>query len=78
MMVLAAMHAGSPMAAAAAKELAAPAAGPVGALVLVAMKGGPTGGWGLTTAVAPMAVHAGAPTAKTTPIVHSREAATVA
>jgi hypothetical protein len=65
---------GAPTMVAAFKEPTAPAAGPVGALESATIKGGLAEGWGHTVAVALMMVPARAPTAETSPMMHSREA----
>jgi hypothetical protein len=49
--------------------------GLAGALTPATKKGRPTGGWGHAAAVAPVAVHAGAPATTMAPTTRSREAA---
>jgi hypothetical protein len=71
--VLTTVLTGAPTAAAAAKEPTAPTAGPAGALMSAATKGGLTEGWGRAAAVpaVPLA-------AATTPVTRSRVAEAVA
>jgi hypothetical protein len=60
------VHAGAPVATAAAKE----PTGPTEALTPATTKGGPTGGWGRVMAMAPVVA--------TAPMVHSRQATVAA